>query len=55
MHLFCVTSILSLVSLTNLGTTQYRHNQSEFKLRHYIKVNEGEHLKNYFSDKETSA
>ena len=44
-----------LVSLSSLGTTQYRHNQSEVELRHQIEVYEGEHLKTDFSDKETSA
>ena len=46
--------IAILVSLTNLGTTQYRHNQSEVELRHYIEVYEGEHLKTDFFDKKTS-
>ena len=43
-----------LFSLSSLGTTQYRHNQSEVELRHYIEVNEGESLKADFFDKEIS-
>ena len=44
-----------LISLTNLGNTQYRHNQSEVELKHYIEVYEGEYLKTDFFNKETSA
>ena len=43
-----------LFSLSSFGTTQYRHNQSEVELRHYIVVNEGESLKAEFFDKEIS-
>ena len=43
-----------LFSLSSLGTTQCRHNQSEVELRHYIEVNEGESLKADFFDKEIS-
>ena len=44
-----------VVSLSNLGTTQYRHNENEAELKHYIEVYEAEHLKNDFFDKGTSA
>ena len=44
-----------LVSLSSFGTMQYKHDQSEVELRHYIEVYEGEHLKTDFFDKETSA
>ena len=43
-----------LVSWTNLGTTQYTHNQSEVESRDYIEVYERENLKTDFFDKETS-
>ena len=32
-----------LVSLSNFGALQYRHNQIEVELRHYQEVYEGDH------------
>ena len=58
MYLSCVTcSFLQklLVSLSNLGTMQYRHKQSEGELRHYKEVYEGKHLKYNFLYKGGSA
>ena len=43
-----------LVSLSSLGTTQYRHSHSEIELGHYIELYDGEHLKTKFFDKENS-
>ena len=51
MQLFRVTCSLSFTFLSNLGTTQYRHNQSEVELRHYIEFYEREHLQADFSEK----
>ena len=55
MQLFRVTCSLSFSFLSNLGTTQYRHNQSEVELMHYIEFYEREHLKYDFSEKWNSA
>ena len=44
-----------LASLSILGITQYRPNQGELELRHYIEAYKGEHLKTNFFDKETTA
>ena len=37
-----------LVSLSSLGTAEYKRNQSEVELRHHIEVCKGEHLKIVF-------